>query len=308
MPSLELSDHADEGDQAQRATVCRLPVGDRMQRTADFRALFSDTFVDRVRVGDGVRWTLRASDATEAESRRLAALEERCCDGIRFEVVRDDDAVAWRISGPPSAGATLDAFYELPVQVSSDAGADALWSALDAAACGPPGGRRDTMSSMEVRAAEAVELDQLAQLWYDGWRDAHLLVVPAELARMRTLESFRERLQAALADVRVVGPVGAPVGFSIVKGDELYQLFVSAPSRGSGVAAVLIDDAEAQLAAKGVETAWLACAIGNERAARFYEKRGWRRAGTVISQLDTPDGNFPLEVWRYEKLLSRAGS
>jgi hypothetical protein len=42
--------------------------------------------------------------------------------------------------------------------------------------------------------------------------------------------------------------------------------------------------------------------VGNERAARFYEKRGWSR-GTLTSQLDTPEGVFPLDVWRYEKPL-----
>ncbi len=95
-----------------------------------------------------------------------------------------------------------------------------------------------------------------------------------------------------------------PLGFSIVQGAELYQLFVSGPSRGSGVAAALIADAEARLSASGVATAWLACAIGNERAARFYEKCGWSRVGTMINRLDTPSGPFPLEVWRYEKSLS----
>ena len=158
---------------------------------------------------------------------------------------------------------------------------------------------------MEVRAAEESEVDALAKLWYEAWQDAHARIVPEELTRARTLESFRQRLRADLPNVRVVGPVGAPVGFCTIKGDELYQLFVSAPARGSGVAATLIDDAEARLARSGAGTAWLACAIGNNRAARFYEKRGWHLAGTVVSQLDTTAGTFPLEVWRYEKALVR---
>jgi GNAT superfamily N-acetyltransferase len=158
---------------------------------------------------------------------------------------------------------------------------------------------------MDVRAAEEAEIDHLAKVWYDGWQDAHAQIVPAELKRLRTLESFRQRLQAALPDVRVVGPSGAPVGFCIVRGDELYQLFVSAESRGSGVAAALIADAEARLAKIGVTTAWLACAIGNERAARFYEKCGWHPAGTMVNQLETSNETFPLEVWRYEKSLMR---
>ena len=127
--------------------------------------------------------------------------------------------------------------------------------------------------------------------------------MPPELTRIRSLDSFRERLRAALAAVRVVGPPGAPLGFYIVQGDELYQFFVASEARGSGVAAALIADAEKSLAAARIEIAWLACAIGNDRAARFYEKHGWRRIGTMINPLDTPDGVLPLEVWRYEKRL-----
>jgi ribosomal protein S18 acetylase RimI-like enzyme len=159
-------------------------------------------------------------------------------------------------------------------------------------------------SNLEVRAAEPGEIDVLAKIWHDGWQDAHAELLPVDLARARTLESFRERLQGAPA-VRVVGPPGAPAGFCMIRDDELYQLYVSAPSRGSGVAAVLVADAEVRLVASGVQTAWLACAIGNERAARFYEKCGWHRVGNMINHLDTPSGPFDLEVWRYEKRLGR---
>jgi ribosomal protein S18 acetylase RimI-like enzyme len=158
---------------------------------------------------------------------------------------------------------------------------------------------------MIIRDAEIAESGPLAKIWYDGWQDAHARIVPVELARFRTLESFRERLGAALASVRVAGAVDAPVGFCMLKGDELYQLYVSSEARGSGVAAALVVDAEARLSESGVGTAWLACAIGNERAARFYEKCGWRRAGTVVETLEIPNGTFPLEVWRYEKSLQR---
>ena len=157
--------------------------------------------------------------------------------------------------------------------------------------------------AVNVRAAGDTEVDQLAKLWYDGWQDAHARILPAELARHRTLESFRDRLHAGLASVRVAGPPGQPLGFCMVKDDELYQLYVSATARGSGVAATLLADGEQRLAAGGVETAWLACAIGNDRAAKFYEKYGWRRAGNMINRLDTPDGPFSLDVWRYEKDL-----
>jgi ribosomal protein S18 acetylase RimI-like enzyme len=156
---------------------------------------------------------------------------------------------------------------------------------------------------VKVRSADERDLDRLAQVWFDGWHESHAQIVPPELTRLRTVESFRDRLRAALADVRVVDASGLPVGFSVVKGDELYQLFVSAQARGSGVAGALIADAERRLRASGVETAWLACAIGNERAARFYQKAGWHRVGTMLNQAETSEGTFPLEVWRYEKRL-----
>ena len=158
--------------------------------------------------------------------------------------------------------------------------------------------------SLHVRPADECELDQLARVWFDAWNDAHAQIVPPELKRLRTLDSFRERLRAALPRTRAAGRPGAPVGFYVLKDEEVYQLFVSADARGTGVAAALMGDAEARLAANGVRTAWLACAIGNERAARFYEKSGWRRVGRMVNEAETSEGTFELDVWRYEKVLT----
>ncbi len=111
-------------------------------------------------------------------------------------------------------------------------------------------------------------------------------------------------MRAALPEVRTLGPVGAPLGFHLLKDDELYQFYLAAEARGTGAAAVLMADAETRLAARGVEIAWLACAIGNARAARFYEKTGWTMARIETVPTETSEGLFPLEVWRYEKRLA----
>jgi ribosomal protein S18 acetylase RimI-like enzyme len=157
---------------------------------------------------------------------------------------------------------------------------------------------------MQVRSADPAEVDHLASIWYDGWQDGHQGLLPPELARRRTLDSFRERLRASLSDLRVIGaPAPAPaIGFCLVRGDELCQLYVSAESRGTGAAAILTADAESRMRDAGVETAWLACAVGNNRAARFYEKHGWTRAGLMSHEPDD-SGGITFEVWRYEKRL-----
>jgi ribosomal protein S18 acetylase RimI-like enzyme len=157
-----------------------------------------------------------------------------------------------------------------------------------------------------IRAARAQDVERLARIWFDGWRDAHLAIVPEALARLRTLDSFRDRIVAALGQVRVAERESLAVGFVMFKEDEVYQFYVAAEARGTEVAGMLMDDAEARLSARGVRTAWLACAIGNQRAARFYEKRGWRRAATVTYHAETSAGPFPIENWRYEKDLGSA--
>ena len=161
----------------------------------------------------------------------------------------------------------------------------------------------DNRTRANIRDANSSEIGQLAKIWFDGWQDAHARIVPAELSRLRTLQSFDERLRLALTGVRVAAVADAPVGFYFLKGAELYQFYVSSDGRGTGIAAVLMVDAEARLRMSGVHIAWLACAIGNDRAARFYEKCGWSRTGTVTDDVEVPGGSFALEVWRYEKSL-----
>ena len=142
----------------------------------------------------------------------------------------------------------------------------------------------------------------MARLWHEVWVESHAPLVP-QLIPFRTLESFQSRLPALLPATRLADVSGAPVGFCAIRNDELYLLFVASSARGSGVAAALLSDGEARLAAGGVRDAWLSCAIGNDRAARFYVKQGWTHAGTMIEQVETSQGRLPLECWRFEKRL-----
>ena len=100
-----------------------------------------------------------------------------------------------------------------------------------------------------------------------------------------------------------LGPEGAPVGLCSIEGNELHQLYVAPEARGTGAAAVLMADAEARLS-EAHDSAFLHCALGNARARRFYERMGWRFAGTETAMLRSTEGPYPLEVARYEKLFT----
>ena len=89
----------------------------------------------------------------------------------------------------------------------------------------------------------------------------------------------------------------------MVQADEIYQMFVGVHARGTGVAQALMLDGEARIKAQGYDVAWLSCAVGNERAARFYEKSGWVNKRIETVGLDTLDDPFYLDVWRFEKDL-----
>lgn len=149
----------------------------------------------------------------------------------------------------------------------------------------------------------SADIAAVAALWHEGWHAGHAGVVPERLTRLRRLDDFHDRLARHLGQTRVarIGP--EIIGFVILHGDELYQFYLARGARGTGAAALLMAEAEARLRATGVRRAWLACTVGNTRAARFYEKSGWLRAATETMSFETADGPFPLEVWRYEKAL-----
>ncbi|MEM5473463.1 GNAT family N-acetyltransferase [Hoeflea sp. AS60] len=158
---------------------------------------------------------------------------------------------------------------------------------------------------MMFRIIELNETDiaQAVQIWQNGWHDAHASIVPKELVELRTSESFLQRLREHSANTRIGTSDGEPLGLCITEGDELYQMYVSPKARGLGLAQALMVDAEDRLRSAGHSSVWLKCAVGNDRAARFYAKCGWTNAGTRTVELDTTDGVFPLQIWRFEKTL-----
>ena len=159
---------------------------------------------------------------------------------------------------------------------------------------------------MQIRLAIPDDVTAIAELWNEGWHDGHAAIAPVELTTVRILPSFIERTKAHLSTTYVADS-GEVAGFFMLEANDIYQMYVSRAGRGTGLAQQLIAEAERLIASHGHAIATLACSIGNDRAARFYEKCGWTREGTKFEQLEVSGGIFPLEVWAYEKSLFGIG-
>ncbi|MAQ84365.1 MAG: GNAT family N-acetyltransferase [Maritimibacter sp.] len=163
---------------------------------------------------------------------------------------------------------------------------------------------RDMRNGLNLRWAEVEEVEPLAQMWRAAWRDGHLGHVPEALVTQRTPELFVQRARDNLARMKVAGPVGRPLGLCIVDEDQLYQLFVAAEARGTGLAGLLLRDAETRMAEDGVRRAWLKCAVGNARAAAFYRRNGWELERTAETRFGQEVGDgIPVETWVFAKTL-----
>ncbi len=141
------------------------------------------------------------------------------------------------------------------------------------------------MSDPILRPATADDVEAVTAIFHQGWHDVHPGRVPDGLTERRTEDAFRERVTQRIAetDETTVAEVdGAVAGFVMVNDDgEAEQVYVDRAFRGSGVAALLLTEAERQLAAAGHDVAFLVVVRGNERAQAFYARQGWTDEGDV---------------------------
>ena len=107
------------------------------------------------------------------------------------------------------------------------------------------------LPNVTLREAGLEDADAVAEIWRSGWRDGHLGFVPDELVKARTEESFIVRARERVDDTTVAAVDGVVAGFVMVVDDEVEQVYVSALHRGTGVAALLLDEAERQVRARG---------------------------------------------------------
>src|SRR5262249_53590330 len=96
---------------------------------------------------------------------------------------------------------------------------------------------------------------------------------------------------------------GSIAGFVLVVDDEVEQVYVSASHRGTGVAGVLMREAERQGRATGYSPGWLAVIPGNAKARAFYERAGWHDEGPFEYGVVAENGPISVPCRRYTKLV-----
>ena len=168
----------------------------------------------------------------------------------------------------------------------------------------------------------AKDIDLLASLW-KALLD-HVAELPDALVPIRPFEQSwpleRAEMLAALqgdAFVLVARRGGAVVGYAYVgvegpdpvwyTGDsraELIHLSVADGERGAGVGTALMDAMDAELERRGVDDVEIGVDTANHDAARFYERRGYRRDFHLF--YGSP-ANKPWACLRREEEDRRAG-
>lgn len=165
-----------------------------------------------------------------------------------------------------------------------------------------------TNHAFQLRPAAPDEAEAIVNVWFSGWREAHLGQVPDALLAHRSPQAFRQRIPEILDNTTVATVDDRPVGLVVVTGAEIEQLYVALEHRRHGVANALLDHGESVIAHDHRE-AFLAVVAGNARARHFYERQGWTDTGPFDYEAWTPDGDrVPVACRRYRKALWEAST
>lgn len=151
--------------------------------------------------------------------------------------------------------------------------------------------------SFSLRVPSLDDAERIASLHVDTWQEAYADLLPADFFTEDHLEGRRKMWRGILSDpkeewtIRIAeDPMGVAVGFAmsgpafdsergpLPRERQLYMIYVSAVSYGSGVGQQLLD------AVLGEDPAILWVAKENPRAISFYARNGFTLDG--VEQAD----------------------
>lgn len=146
----------------------------------------------------------------------------------------------------------------------------------------------------EIRAAHLDDAQAIARIQVLAWQAAYRGLMPQSYLDGLDVEQRAEYWRRGLSrsherdPILVVEADGEVVAFAAIgpasdteaAEGELYAINVRPEYWGQGVGDALLHHVHNALAGLGHQTAMLWVLPGNQRARRFYERRGWQADGT----------------------------
>ena len=151
------------------------------------------------------------------------------------------------------------------------------------------------MPPFQVRPANVEDAQAIAIVHVKTWQYAYRGQIPDDFLDSMSIARRTERWREILAgrelqeQIFVAEVDDTIVGFSVVGRSrdadaddsvgELYAIYIDAQSMNHGVGSALLEAGQAYLAQQGYARATLWVLETNQRARRFYERKGWAADG-----------------------------
>ncbi|SHJ57637.1 Ribosomal protein S18 acetylase RimI [Roseomonas rosea] len=141
--------------------------------------------------------------------------------------------------------------------------------------------------SIAIRPGRDADAEGFIRLIGDAWAEYPncVLDVDAEVPELRALATHFEKVGGALWAAEQGGEIVGMVATRPLRDDdeawEIGRMYVAKAARGTGLAHALLDGAERHAVEHGAQRMILWTDTRFEAAHRFYEKRGYVRAGSI---------------------------
>ena len=150
---------------------------------------------------------------------------------------------------------------------------------------------------LTIHHATSEDIDMLVPMIVETFRETYIPKSPVEEVERHIARHFqREQIAAELADpngtMLIAYAEGAPAGYALIQVGsttpcitgpapvKLSRIYLRASAIGQGRGAALMQACVDEAVRRGGRTIWLSVWDQNHRAIRFYEKIGFRPAGT----------------------------
>jgi putative acetyltransferase len=131
-----------------------------------------------------------------------------------------------------------------------------------------------------IRRYIDADLDEVVALWYRSWMHTF-----PNLNHPQPLEQWKSRFQNDYvnhAEVWVADVSGQILGFVVVSGSEIAQIFVDINAQGNGVGTRLLNQAKQSCSG----SLRLTTLEQNAQARQFYEKHGFVGGATGVNPIN----------------------